>query len=98
MGSGISNPSDLLVEMNNARHIFDIALQDGFHMDILDIGGGFYGRKGTEEQLLNVGQFTPSQCVNIPVSVSYMAKLFFVCLFVFLGGGVKRPDYYYTNK
>lgn len=32
-----------------SRHAFDIGLEMGFNMTLLDIGGGFPGRKLTDE-------------------------------------------------
>ena len=37
-----------------AKQVFDIASEEGIQMNILDIGGGFSGRKETESAFLQV--------------------------------------------
>ncbi|GAX75187.1 hypothetical protein CEUSTIGMA_g2631.t1 [Chlamydomonas eustigma] len=43
VGSGAKNMSTFSGAITSARHIFDLAEMMGFHMELLDIGGGFTG-------------------------------------------------------
>jgi ornithine decarboxylase len=48
-GSGCQDPEAYPSAVGLARQIFDIALDKGIHMKLLDIGGGFPGWDGSED-------------------------------------------------
>jgi len=45
VGSGCEEPEAFSVAIQQAREVFDQALDLGFPMELLDIGGGFPGQK-----------------------------------------------------
>ena len=53
-GTGICDPEVYIINIKRAKEVFDIAANVGICMDILDIGGGFYGNNETEVELKEV--------------------------------------------
>lgn len=47
VGSGCSNPPIFRQAIEYARHVFDYAASVGYNFNLLDIGGGFPGLRGT---------------------------------------------------
>lgn len=45
MGSGCEEAEAFAVAIQQARTVFDLALDMGFNMTLLDIGGGFPGQQ-----------------------------------------------------
>ncbi|XP_075222924.1 ornithine decarboxylase-like isoform X2 [Lycorma delicatula] len=72
VGSGCQDPPVFERAITAARNLFDIGLHLGFNMNILDIGGGFPGNKGTSidkiAEIVNSTldlHFPPSEGINI---------------------------------
>lgn len=47
VGSGCQDPPVFERAITAARTLFDVGAEMGFNMNVLDIGGGFPGNKGT---------------------------------------------------
>ena len=57
VGSGCEEASAFSVAIEQARTVFDMGLEMGFSMEMLDIGGGFPGQESasiTFEEVSNV--------------------------------------------
>ncbi|RKO98090.1 ornithine decarboxylase [Caulochytrium protostelioides] len=50
VGSGCSDPTAFVHALNNAARVFEMAPSYGFHMTLLDIGGGFPGHLDNKQQ------------------------------------------------
>lgn len=48
MGSGCYDATAYSAAVASARTVFDIAEGEGFHFNLLDIGGGFPGQKSAK--------------------------------------------------
>lgn len=48
VGSGCTDPAAFERALTDARDVFELGKSKGFHMDVLDIGGGFPGVDGPE--------------------------------------------------
>jgi ornithine decarboxylase len=53
-GSGQMTSKAFVDAIQNARTIMNYGNKLGFHMNLLDIGGGFPGNSGTEEYFANI--------------------------------------------
>ena len=49
IGSGSRNPPIFEFAIGEAKKVFDMGADLGFEMDLLDIGGGFPGKKNMED-------------------------------------------------
>ncbi|XP_054710218.1 antizyme inhibitor 2-like [Uloborus diversus] len=49
VGALCTDPDSFVSTIRDCRTVFDIAEEFGFRFEILDLGGGFFGSKGTEE-------------------------------------------------
>ena len=56
VGCGVSDAEVYVANIKAARYVFDVAEEEGMHLDLLDIGGGFYGDKTAAEKLEKVRQ------------------------------------------
>lgn len=54
VGSGCEEASAFAVAIQQARDVFDLALQMGFDMQLLDIGGGFPGQESAAVSFLEI--------------------------------------------
>lgn len=55
VGSGATNPNAFSVAIQLARKAFDLGLQMGFDMRLLDLGGGFCGGKFNANGMVDLG-------------------------------------------
>ena len=60
VGSGCSTSHYYIKNIELAKKVFDAGSEEGIDMNILDIGGGFSGRMGTEDIFLQVIRFRMS--------------------------------------
>ena len=64
IGSGCTRPDFYVKNIELAKQVFDIASEEGIEMNILDIGGGFSGRKETESAFLQVTCYEPIMIIR----------------------------------
>lgn len=55
VGSGCTDPETFVQALSDARCVFDMGAEVGFHMHLLDIGGGF---PGSEDAKLKFEEIT----------------------------------------
>ena len=48
VGSGVGDAKVYIATIEGAKQVFDIAATLGIKMNLLDIGGGFFGMEGAE--------------------------------------------------
>lgn len=56
VGSGCQEAGAFAVAIQQAREVFDIGVDMGFNMELLDIGGGFPGQKSAPISFLEIAQ------------------------------------------
>ncbi|KAG5190941.1 hypothetical protein JKP88DRAFT_251889 [Tribonema minus] len=74
VGSGARDPNAFAVAIGLARNVFDQATALGFHMRLLDLGGGFTGRFDSEGNILSMKGALPG-AINTAIAKHFPAAL-----------------------
>ena len=59
VGSGCYDATAFSAAVASARTVFDMGEEEGFHFELLDIGGGFPGQKSSKISFEEVNSWTP---------------------------------------